>query len=82
MTNPLQLLRRFWLEIVALAAFAIGVYWRHRYIFKLHDPRKYIYSDMKMYFDLGTRLARPGYEPKPSDVTHPPGMSELLGTTS
>jgi hypothetical protein len=77
--NPtLQALRAHALEIVALVAYALGVWWRVKYITVWHDPRKFVYSDMKMYFDLGIRLAKPNYVPKVNDVTHPPGVSELI----
>jgi hypothetical protein len=48
------------------------------HIFRLHDPREYVYSDMKMYVDLAKRIARPGYELQIGDVTHPPGMTEII----
>ncbi len=77
--NPrIQLLRSHALELVALVAYAVGVWWRVKYIAVWHDPRKFVYSDMKMYWDLGIRLAKPGYVPRPNDVTHPPGVSELI----
>lgn len=76
--TALTFLRRYLVELVALVAFGVGVWWRYKYIVRWHDPRKYVYSDMKMYVDLGTRLAKPGYDLRPSDVTHPPGVSELL----
>lgn len=76
--TALDLVRRYLLELIALSAFATGTWWRIQYITRWHDPRKYVYSDMKMYFDLGIRLAKPGYDLRPNDVTHPPGVSELI----
>jgi hypothetical protein len=63
---------------LAALAYVIGVVWRYLHIVHFHDPRKYVYSDMKMYVDLGRRLARPDYDPTILDVTHPPGMSTLI----
>ncbi len=76
--RPAALLRTYLLELVALVSYGFGVYWRINYILRWHDPRKFVYSDMKLYYDLGHRLAKEGYQPKPSDVTHPPGLTELL----
>jgi hypothetical protein len=78
LVRPVGLIRTYLLELVALVAYGIGAYWRVKYILKWHDPRKFVYSDMKLYWDLGHRLAKEGYQPKPSDVTHPPGLTELI----
>lgn len=63
---------------LAWLTFAAGVLWRWVFIFKLHDPRKYVYSDMLMYVELGKRITKPGYKLRALDVTHPPGLTELV----
>lgn len=78
LVGPAAFIRRYFLELAALVTYGIGAYWRVKYILRWHDPRKFVYSDMKLYFDLGHRLAKEGYKPQPSDVTHPPGLTELL----
>jgi 4-amino-4-deoxy-L-arabinose transferase-like glycosyltransferase len=68
----------FVLDLVALLVFALGTVWRVIHCIVLHDPRQYVYSDMKMYVDLGKRLSREGYKLRPHDVTHPAGVSQLI----
>ncbi len=65
-------------DLAALAVFAAGALWRYFHLLRLHDPRKFVYSDMQMYVDLGKRISKPGYKLRPYDVTHPPGMTELI----
>ncbi|NUP08698.1 MAG: hypothetical protein HOW73_21830 [Polyangiaceae bacterium] len=72
-------LRSPWLGVAITAfAFVLGVLWRWAYVLKVHRPTDFVYSDMKMYVELGKRFAREGYVLKPHDVTHPPGLSELI----
>lgn len=65
---------------IAALVFLVGAVWRYLHIVHFHDPRKYVYSDMKLYVDLGRRMARPGYELSILDVTHPPGMTTIVAT--
>lgn len=62
----------------AAATYLVGVLIRYLYLFVFHKPKDFVYSDMGMYVELGKRLARPGYRLHPYDVTHPPGLSELI----
>lgn len=74
-----QVFRSPWLlDVVTWVVFAAGTLWRIGHVLFWHDPRKYVYSDMKMYVDLGRRVAREGYVLRQGDVTHPPGMTEML----
>jgi len=68
----------FLADVLALVVFALGAAWRAAHLLKYHDPRKFVYSDMQMYVDLGKRISKPGYKLRPSDVTHPPGMTEVI----
>ena len=63
---------------LTLLGYGWGVVWRYMHITTWHNPRKYVYSDMQMYVDLGKRLARDGYVMRPGDVTHPPGTAEII----
>lgn len=63
---------------LTFCAFLYGAVWRWLHVTQWHDPRQYVYSDMKMYVDLGKRLAQPDYVLRPHDVTHPPGTGELI----
>ena len=65
-------------DLLALVVFALGTLWRYYHLVRFHDPRKFVYSDMQMYVDLGKRISKPGYKLRPYDVTHPPGMTELI----
>lgn len=68
-----------WLpSAITWSIFALGVVWRWLHIIRLHDPRKYVYSDMAMYVGLAKRLAKPGYVVNIGDITHPPGLTWLL----
>ncbi len=68
-----------WLaDVVAIAIFLLGSVWRALHILRYHDPRKFVYSDMQMYVDLAKRISKPGYQLRPYDVTHPPGLTELI----
>lgn len=75
-----RLLARFpWLpDVVTLVVLVAGSIWRYLHVFRWHDPRKYVYSDMQMYVDLSKRISRPDHVLRISDITHPPGMTELL----
>lgn len=64
--------------IYTAVVYVFGLVWRYFHIFKLHRPTDYVYSDMNMYVELGKRFAKEGYKLQPHDVTHPPGLSELL----
>lgn len=74
-------LRRYkgwiWLGFAAVI-FGVGVWFRYVYIYRLHNPNDYVYSDMKMYVDLARRLNQPGYKLNIGDITHPPGNTWLL----
>lgn len=61
-----------------LVIFVIGVVFRYFYIYKIHNPNDYVYSDMKMYVDLARRLNQPEYKLNIGDITHPPGNTWLL----
>jgi len=75
-----RLLERFpqLTNLLTLAAFVYGAAWRWMHVTRWHDPREYVYSDMKMYVDLGKRLAKPDYVLRAGDVTHPPGTTKLI----
>lgn len=60
---------------LALAVYALGVVWRWLHIMHWHDPRKFVYSDMSLYVNLAKRFAKPGYEARINDITHPPGAT-------
>ncbi|MFO0616462.1 MAG: hypothetical protein U0414_27970 [Polyangiaceae bacterium] len=66
-----------WLGLTVVV-FVVGVIVRHLYIYKLHNPNDYVYSDMKMYVDLARRLNQPDYKLGIGDITHPPGNTWLL----
>ncbi len=76
----MKLFSRFpWLgSAIAWVFYALGVVWRWFYIIDWHDPRKYVYSDMKMYVELAKRIAQPAYVVRMGDVTHPPGNTWLV----
>jgi len=67
-----------WLLLTTLASYAAGVYWRWLYIMEQHDPRQYVYSDMKMYMKMAERWVDPEYILKIGDVTHPPATAQLF----
>jgi 4-amino-4-deoxy-L-arabinose transferase-like glycosyltransferase len=74
-----QLARFPWLpDVLTVVILAAGTVWRYLHVFRLHDPRKYVYSDMQMYVELSKRIARPDHTLRIGDITHPPGMTELL----
>ncbi|NUO47629.1 MAG: hypothetical protein HOV80_02105 [Polyangiaceae bacterium] len=78
------MLRRFlarfpWLpDVLTVVILSAGTLWRYLHVFRWHDPRKYVYSDMQMYVDLSKRLAQPDHVLRMGDITHPPGMTVLL----
>ncbi len=70
---------RRWLPTVAtLSCYLGGIWLRWMYILHKHDPRDFVYSDMKMYMRLAQNLANPDHIPTALDVTHPPAMSMTL----
>lgn len=72
-------LRSPWLGyVLAAASYVLGFVWRWIYVLEIHRPTDFAYSDMGMYLGLGKRFAKEGYELRIYDVTHPPGLSELL----
>src|SRR5438445_2763020 len=64
--------------VLAWTMFAMGVIWRWRHIFHVHDPRDALYSDMALYMNLAKQIAQPGYTLTLHDVMTPPGFSTLL----
>jgi hypothetical protein len=68
----------WFLSALAWVTYALGAVWRWFYVVDWHDPRKYVYSDMRMYMDLAKRLADPKYVVRMGDITHPPGTAWLL----
>lgn len=64
--------------LATLLIFVVGVVVRYFYIYKIHNPNDYVYSDMKMYVDLARRLNQPEYKLGIGDITHPPGNTWLL----
>lgn len=75
---PRATMRTRFLAVLPWLVFVAGVVWRFLFVLKWHDPRKFVYSDMQMYFELGKRITRPGYKLRALDVTHPPGLTELI----
>ncbi len=75
-----RLFDRFtWLpSVITWVIFALGVVWRWFHVTQLHDPRKFVYSDMAMYVGLAKRLGKPGSVVGIGDITHPPGNTWLL----
>ncbi len=60
---------------LALLFYAVGVAWRWLHITRIHDPRKFVYSDMSLYVGLAKRFAKPEYVARINDITHPPGAT-------
>lgn len=72
-------LRSRWaLPVLAALSFVAGLVWRWIYLFRDHKPTDFVYSDMGMYVGLAKRFAKEGYQLTVYDVTHPPGLSELI----
>jgi hypothetical protein len=64
--------------IAALPAYIGGVLWRWLHLYRSHDPRAAVYSDMQVYINAARKLAIEGYQLGPLDVTHPPATSWLF----
>jgi hypothetical protein len=60
---------------LSVLVYAIGVLWRWVHITRIHDPRKFVYSDMSLYVGLAKRFANPAYQARINDITHPPGAT-------
>lgn len=63
---------------LSLVVYGLGVVWRGLYVLRLHDPRKFVYSDMSLYVNLAKKFTRPGYKLTPNDITHPPGATVVF----
>ena len=63
---------------LTLTLYLVGAAWRGFYVLSWHDPRRFIYSDMKLYLDLAKRFASPDPTYLPVQTIHPPGTSKLF----
>jgi hypothetical protein len=64
--------------LLTALVFVGGLVWRWLYLFRDHKPTDFVYSDMGMYVGLAKRFSKEGYALTVYDVTHPPGLSELI----
>ena len=63
----------WWARIGVLACIA-GAVWRYVWIFRLHPPTEYVYSDMAFYVEIAKRLLQPDYTGAIYDTIYPPAM--------
>lgn len=68
-----------WWWVGAFAVFVLGCLWRWHYLFHVHPPTQFIYSDMKGYVDAGLRWFDPTYVPSIADTLYPPGTAFFFG---
>ena len=66
-------------EIAAISVFCLGLLWRWCYIFCIHPPQQYIYSDMGTYTGMARNWANPNYVPGVYDAAFSPAMGFFLG---
>ncbi len=66
------------IDVGCLLGYVLGVVARWRFICVLHDPREYIWSDMKLYVELGTRFAASDHAATTRDVIFPPGEAKVF----
>ena len=65
--------------LVALAAWAGGVFWRYKHIFFIRKATDYVYSDMKGYVRRATNLFNTDYHENITDTLFPPGAHYWFG---
>lgn len=68
-----------WLWILAGLVFVVGVYWRWVYLFDIHPPTEFVYSDMNSYVRAAKRFYDPEITLGIADTVRPPGMGYWLG---
>jgi protein-S-isoprenylcysteine O-methyltransferase Ste14 len=71
----------YFLTVITVLFFVVGVVWRYHHIFIAHPVNEYIYSDMQTYLNEARRLTFPDKNTvlDRRDTIYPPGSPVLFG---
>ncbi|MBI4238957.1 MAG: glycosyltransferase family 39 protein [Deltaproteobacteria bacterium] len=71
--------RSGWGWVAVGVVFGLGCLWRWHYLFHVHPPTAFLYSDMKGYVETALRWFDPAYVQSIADTLYPPGTAYFLG---